>query len=296
MSTAFRVVLTGDQEVTSPPGGTGSTAGGLGTVIFDDSNPLAPTASYSITVEGVDFGPVLGDKPQTPKIDDDVTRTHFHNAAPGVNGGIVFGQIDLVAPANEDDTDDLSVVLNKDHSWTISGVWEQSDPAGSSINNFAGVLGSATVGTVVPLYFNVHTNEFTGGEIRGQLVAIADDNNNIVRGTAGHDLLPGLGGDDIILGGDGKDVMDGGVGNDTLTGGKDADTFFFGEDFGMDTITDLTSQDQIQFEDGLFENPQSVLEASEQVSDNVVITLDANNTITLLDVNLNTLQAHDFLT
>ena len=122
MSTAFRVVLTGDQEVTVPPGGTGSEASGLGTVIFDDSDPLAPTASYSIAVEGVDFGPALGDKPQTPKIDDDVSRTHFHNAAPGINGAIVFGQIDLVAPANEDDTDDLSVVLNKDHSWTISGV------------------------------------------------------------------------------------------------------------------------------------------------------------------------------
>ena len=125
MSTAFRVVLTGDQEVTSPPGGTGSEASGLGTVIFDSA---AVTASYSFTIEGVDFGPVTGGSPQTPTTDDDVTRTHFHTAAAGVNGPIVFGQIDTVDPAFEQDDDDLDVVLNADGSWSVSGVWDQDDP------------------------------------------------------------------------------------------------------------------------------------------------------------------------
>jgi serralysin len=303
MSTAFRVTLEGTQEV--PPNT--STASGFGTIIFDS---VAVEASYSITIEGVDYGPITGDKPQTKATDDDVVSTHFHGPAPrGANASVVFGQ------KNPDqDNDDLSIVLNKDDSWTVSGVWERSDPANSSINNFAGVLGSATVGTEVPLYFNVHTREFPMGEIRGQLVAIADDNNNVVRGTAGNDLLPGLGGNDTIVGlagddtllggigndvidgGVGKDVIDGGVGNDRLTGGEDADLFVFNAGFGMDTITDLKNQDQIQFADGLFEDRRSVLEASEQVGDDVVIRLDANNTITLLDVTLNTLQASDFLT
>ena len=39
-----------------------------------------------------------------------------------------------------------------------------------------------------------------------------------------------------------------------------------------------------------------VLAASAQIGDNVVITLDENNTITMLDVNLSSLQATDFLT
>jgi serralysin len=297
MSTAFRVILEGDQEVPA----TGSKASGLGTVIFD-SDPVTPTASYSITVEGVDFGTALGDKPQTPKTGDDVTRVHFHNQESGVNGGIVFGQI---SPA--DDENDLSIVLNKDHSWTVSGVWDTTDgavaPGSASITNastippfltFDTILGTATVGTEVPLYFNVHTLDHLGGEIRGQLVAIADDGDNTVRGTAGDDLLPGLGGNDIMFGGDGKDVMDGGIGNDSLTGGDDADRFVFNADFGMDIITDLKGPDQIQFE-GLFPDSEAVLAASRQVGDDVVITWDENNTITLLDVNLNTLQAHDFL-
>jgi serralysin len=318
MSTAFQVILTGDQEV--PP--TGSPASGLGTVIFDDK---AVTGSYSFRIEGVDFGAHTRDGAQTPATDDDVIRTHFHTAAAGVNGPIVFGQIDTVNPAFEQD-DDLVIELNPDGSWTLSGIWETTDPADPvnnlSIADFADDLGSATVGTAVDLYFNVHTSEFRGGEIRGQLVAIADDNDNVVEGTAGHELLPGLDGDDTILGfagddmlqgGDGKDFLDGGVGNDTLTGNKDKDTlvggagddtltggtgsdlFVFNADFGNDIITDLENNDHIQFEDGLFEDAQSVLMASEQVGADIVITLDDNNTITLQGVQLSSLQEHDFL-
>jgi serralysin len=220
MSTAFRVILSSDQEV--PP--TGSTASGLGTVIFDSA---AVTASYSFTIEGLDFGPVTGGPPQTPTTDDDVTRTHFHTAVAGVNGPIVFGQIDTVDPVNEQDNDDLAIALNPDGSWTESGVWETTDPVNQtnlSIADFAAVLGSATVGTAVPIYFNVHTSDFPGGEIRGQLIAIADDNDNVVDGTAGNDLLPGLGGNDIIRGFAGDDTLQGGDGNDTLLAGLGNDT------------------------------------------------------------------------
>jgi serralysin len=270
----------------------------LGTVIFDSA---AITASYSFTIEGLDFGLATGGLPQTPMTSDDVTRVHFHTAVAGVPGPIVFGQIDA-NPALNQDNDDLDIVLNPDHSWTVSGIWEQTDPPpspmGVTINTFAGVLGSATPGTEVPLYFNVHSSDFPGGEIRGQLVAIADDEDNVVEGTAGNDLLPGLGGDDNINGGKGKDILVGGAGNDLLTGGQGLpDLFVFNAGFGKDIITDFKNKDQIQFKAGLFPNPQpeSVLMASEQVGNNVVITLDEDNTITLLGVKLSSLQADDFL-
>lgn len=240
MSTAFRAIIEGSQEV--PPNQ--SNASGLGTVIFDSA---AVTASYSFQIDRVDYGPALGEPPQTPPTADDVVSTHFHNEARGVNGPVVFGQVN---PAQDDD--DLAIVQNTDGSWTVSGRWETTDPANVSISNFADILGSAAVGSEVPLYFNVHTTRFPAGEIRGQLVAIADDSNNVVQGTDGNDLLPGLGGDDIVFGFAGDDTLEGGDGNDILRAGDGNDTIntgagddlVFGED-GNDNIGGMAGRDTV---------------------------------------------------
>jgi len=201
MSTAFRVSLTGNQQV--PP--TGSTARGLGTVIFDTATIAA---SYSIRVTGLDFGPATGQTPQTASTADDVRGFHVHNAHRGVNGPIVFGQID---PAQ--DNNNLHITRNADNSWTVSGVWDLSDPPSTSasnnpyfpgtsitIANFASELNAAPIGSDVNLYFNAHTDSFPNGLIRGQWVAIANDASNTVVGTSRADILPGLGGDDRLLG------------------------------------------------------------------------------------------------
>ncbi|KLK89920.1 hypothetical protein AA309_28545, partial [Microvirga vignae] len=166
MATAFRVILTGNQE--APPNGpVSSPAIGLGTVVFD---PTTQTASYSIRYTGIDFGSAAGLPAQTPDPGDDVISHHVHNAPRGQNGSIVFGQVN---PAQ--DNDDLSINLNPDGSWTVSGHWESTDPATTPISAFASQLASAQVGSDVSLYFNAHTNEFPNGEIRGQWVTLADD-------------------------------------------------------------------------------------------------------------------------
>jgi serralysin len=159
MATGFTLTFTGDQEV--PPNGTA--ASGAGTVEWDSA---ARTATYEYTVRGVDFGPVLGMAPQTATTADDVTIMHVHNAGRGTNGPVVFGQI---GPAQ--DGDDLRIVLNADGSWTVSGVWEATDPANVSITHFAEKLDLAFAGLEVPLYSNVHTTTFPGGEIRAQWTA-----------------------------------------------------------------------------------------------------------------------------
>jgi serralysin len=168
MATAFRITLTGDQEV--PPNG--SPARGVGTVIFD---PMAVAATYSLRYTGLDFGPALGLPSQTATTADDVTSHHVHNAARGANGSVVFGQIN---PAH--DNDDLVVAPNADGSWTVSGRWETTDPATVSISTFASQLDTAQIGSDVSLYFNAHTTAFPMGEIRGQWVAIANDRDNVV--------------------------------------------------------------------------------------------------------------------
>jgi serralysin len=255
----------------------------------------------------------------------------------------------------------------------VSGRWETTDgvvPGSASITKpaigggtFATVLDSATVGTAVPLYFNVHTNVFPGGEIRGQLVTIADDIDDVVTGTvptstatgddtldggngndailglagndildgaSGNDVLDGGGGDDTMTGGNGNDMLfgsvgidtlmggkgddslDGGAGNDVLDGGKGEDTvnggtgdddltggsgpdlFVFNAGFGDDNITDFGNGDRIQFDSEVFATPQAVLNASQQVGDDTVITA-GTNTVTLLGVQASSLQEDDFL-
>jgi serralysin len=208
---------------------------------------------------------------------------HFHNQQAGVAGPIVFGQVDAMAQFRQDN-DDLSIAPNPDGSWSVSGVWETTDPvnnSGLSITDFADDLGSATVGTAVDLYWNVHTVVFPPGEIRGQLVAIADDIDDVVIGTVptatatgndtldggnGNDAILGLAGNDTLNGGNGNEVLDGGGGIDTLIGGNGDDMLFgsFGNDVldggngddvldgggGNDTMTGGNGPDQFVFHAG----------------------------------------------
>ena len=232
MSTAFRITLTGGQQVPAVV----TSASGLGTAIFDSSNT---TLQYVINVQGIDVGPFVGQPAQTASTADDVAGMHFHNGAAGANGPIVFDWA-------SQDKDDLNVTLQSDGSWNVRGMWELTDPASTSLSSFAAMLGSAAVGSAVDLYANFHTNTNAGGEIRGQLIAIADDNANVVAGTAGNDFLPGLGGDDNMTGGDGNDILDGGTGNDIMAGGMGNDVYVV--DSVGDVVNELPGQgtDEIQ--------------------------------------------------
>ena len=223
MATAFRLVFQGSQEVPK----NNSTASGLGTLIFD---PLTTTLSYDYTILGIDFGvPFDSGTPQTVGTGDDVTGMHIHNAARGTNGGIVLNLL----PTSEDG--DRVGVINPDGSTTISGAWDPTDASATSINVFAAALANAKIGKDVNLYFNVHTNNFIGGEIRAQFVAIANEQSNTVNGTEGNDSLPGLGGNDTIFGKGGNDELQGGEENDTLNGGQGDDQLL--GDNGNDTAS-----------------------------------------------------------
>lgn len=265
MANIFSLTLEGAQEAPTP---VTTTASGTGTVVWDETNN---TAAYVVTVTGLDFGDVLGIDPQTPSPDDDVTNMHVHNEVRGQAGGVVFGQI---APPHDDD--DLRIVLNADGSTTVSGIWETTDPANVSITTFASELTSATTGSDVALYFNVHTEANPTGEIRAQWVAIGgredgtsgndtiaapageallafarggDDSvdggglTDSLNGGIGDDTIDGLDGDDTLSGGPGADYIEGGLGNDSLWGGLGFDTLI-GQD-GDDTAFGGLGDDEL---------------------------------------------------
>ena len=137
-----------------------------------------------------------------------------------------------------------------------------------------------------------------GGYGNGQDNSILGSSaNNIINGFGGHDVLFGAGGNDTIDGGLGEDVVNGGKDNDILTGGANNDTFMFTQNFGHDTVTDFKAggdADVIEFYTNVFADFAAVQNAMQQVGNDTVITLDADNTITLQNVNAANLHASDF--
>jgi len=161
---ALNSLLSGTQEV---PLFTGTAATGVSSLSL---NEAGDALAYSLTLNGLDFGTLLGTDPQTLDTSDDVTRIHIHAGARGENGPVALGLFDLVAPAaGGQDADDLTIVENPDGSVTLSGVWEPTDPALISLSEFVEDIRTAAPGDGLDLYWNVHTERFPGGEIRGQL-------------------------------------------------------------------------------------------------------------------------------
>jgi ELWxxDGT repeat protein len=121
-----------------------------------------------------------------------------------------------------------------------------------------------------------------------------------VDGKAGSDTIVGSAFDDDLRGGAGNDALNGGPGgNDRLTGGAGNDTFVFDPSLGRVTVTDFhPGQDHLDFAAALFSDvatPGDVLAHASQVGQNVVITVDAEHTITLLHTKLTNLHASDFI-
>jgi hypothetical protein len=157
-ATTFVANLTHDQEVANPPiPDEGSS--GFGTFVLNDAQT---TLTYDVTLTGLDL-----DGLQTPaNPNDNVTRVHFHAAPAGVNGGIVYGIIDGSATLrNDNNPNDL--VVNP-ATGRITGVWNAPEGNGTTL--------AAQIGTLLAngLYFNIHTSDHGGGEIRGQVLVVPE--------------------------------------------------------------------------------------------------------------------------
>jgi hypothetical protein len=155
--TKFYANITHDQEVSNPPVPEQGSSG----IGYFELNDTQTALSYDIQLFGLDL-----DGLQTPgNVNDNVTRTHFHAAPPLSNGGIVFGQIDTVNAAFINDLDDL--VVNA-ATGRITGVWDGNEGSGTTL---ALQLNNLLNGG---LYFNVHTADHGGGEIRGQVLLVPE--------------------------------------------------------------------------------------------------------------------------
>ena len=89
-------------------------------------------------------------------------------------------------------------------------------------------------------------------------------------------------------------VITGNEGNNVLTGNGGKDTFAFKPNFGNDVITDFHSgQDVLQFDAAIFSSVSDLIShAHDDGHGNSILSLDANNTVTIQDVSLAVLQQH----
>ncbi len=119
-------------------------------------------------------------------------------------------------------------------------------------------------------------------------------------GDASADNVSGGFGADTLIGAAGNDVLIGDGGDDSLTGGTGNDAFVFAPGFGRDVITDFAGGvgvgDVIEFS-GLgpaFDTFAELMAVATQSGANTVISIDANNTLTLQNVARTALVADDF--
>jgi Ca2+-binding RTX toxin-like protein len=107
----------------------------------------------------------------------------------------------------------------------------------------------------------------------------------------------GSAGADQIRGNEVANVLEGSAGNDVMTGNGGNDNFVFRSGFGLDQITDFddAGNDTIVFSTAVFADWTAVQNAMEASGANVVITLDAADTITLVGTTLASMTQSDFL-
>ena len=104
--------------------------------------------------------------------------------------------------------------------------------------------------------------------------------------------------DNVIVGNQSNQVIDGGLGNDVLTGGGGDDTFVFDASSGRDVITDFVPGEGSVVRLAGYANITSfsqVQQAMTQHGADVVLTLDAGDSITFRNTTIAEFKASDFL-
>ena len=154
---------------------------------------------------------------------------------------------------------------------------------------------------------NGHSGDDTlfGGDGRDKLIGGGGDDvllggshNDKLYGGSGNDNISGGDGKDYLTGSSGNDIINGGVDNDKLRGGSGEDTFIFDfndGDLGSDRIYDFTAVDSISFLNSGLSKFSGLADYMNQSSNDVIIDLGDQCTITIHDINLDALTADNFI-
>ncbi len=149
----FEAGLSGAQEVTDPAGGVITDTTGTIEIEFDKA---LTNAKFRIAVSN----------------GTGITQAHFHCASAGVNGPVVaflFGPVDPPV-----DVADGSVEVTLVNSDIIPP--DTTETCDVPLNNIASLAFAMRAGKI---YTNVHSTAFPAGVIRGQLLELESDDDNL---------------------------------------------------------------------------------------------------------------------
>jgi predicted extracellular nuclease/2',3'-cyclic-nucleotide 2'-phosphodiesterase (5'-nucleotidase family)/Ca2+-binding RTX toxin-like protein len=320
----------GDDTVTNTGNITGAILLGAGKDTFagGDAAETVDGGDGDDTIDGGDGNDVIvggaGNDVLTGGAGDDIIRVGAGNDTAA--GGAGFDTLDL---SDATGAITLDVVAGKVSGAGIGtdtftsieafrfGAGNDIVTGGNGDENFDGGAGNDT------LKGGAGDDQLTGGEGNDTLDGGSGD--DVVAGGVGDDTLKGGSGDDTVDGGDGKDDIDagsgddivtagagndvvnggsgddiitGGAGSDVITGGSGHDVFVFAAGFGKDIVKDFavtgSSSDVIEFSTDLFDDFAEVMSHATQSGADVLITVDADTTLTLANVKLAALATDDF--
>ncbi len=302
----------GGNDVLKGGGGADHLFGGEGkdTADYSDSNT---GVQVSIAAHGGSFGTAEGDK--LYEIENLNGSQHDDILEGDKNANVLYGDSGNDVLKGGGGADTLQGGNGNDQL--------NSDGVADKLDGGAGIDTAFFQGASVPVHVNLGTGYFNAGYHHKPVVQGTPENivniehvkgtnsgdtifgstaNNNLYGYDGHDRLYGGAGKDAINGGLGNDTINGGAGNDTLIGGLGNDIFVFdgdvsgAADMGKDTVKGFKpSEDHIQFDDAIFDSFADVKAHMTEVNGSAVITVDADTTITILNVKMSSLGAGDFL-
>jgi MYXO-CTERM domain-containing protein len=205
-ATVFNGTLTASEIVGSTPiaSGSGSVAATL------SGGPGSWKFSFVGDFYNYDFGayllPFVQGSPNPPNgtntpsettvaLGDNTLNFHIHVGARGATGPVAYS---VRQPDRENGTEPVIQILSPTHA-RIVGSWDLNDGeiGGSNpltqqgnLAHWAPIMAAAQPGDEIDLYFDIHTNAYTGSEIRGQMIAVPEPSSALLAlvGVAGFAL------------------------------------------------------------------------------------------------------------
>ena len=257
----------GVEEViyTAPATVAASTLDAVSYTVTDQHNDAVATGSSTIPVAGGTSSIIVG--------------TAGHAVSAGNNNSVIDGRAgsETIRAGNGND-------------FVLGGPNDTIQVGNGSDEIIGGTGNSITAGNGADVIIGGANNTIRAGNGPNQVTG--GPNDMITLGNGNNTVIGGL--NDIVNVGNGSNQLVAAPG-DVWTIGNGADVFKFAPGFGNNTINGFqTRKDVLNFDPALIGNYMAAMQDTKQVGANTVITVDANDSVTLAGVAASHLTASNF--